>query len=177
MTTPPTFPYFDDPIAAGSFKASQAPCACCNNTSGWIYAHMIYSERDNDSRVCPGCIADGSAAAMCGGRFNTLARKVDDEEASDQVRKRTPSFATWQGLEWPVCCEKPCVFRGYAQYEELTTRWPAAGEALKATYQKGWLGTETADEFLQWFKSECDPAAYAFQCATCDRFHVPWDIS
>lgn len=177
MNDLPRLTYFDDPVAAKCFERSDAPCLCCGRVRGWLYTGVIYGRRDDEPRVCPWCVADGSAArAWKDGIFNSIDENVP-AEVREEVEKRTPGFATWQTLIWPVCCRDACVFRGYAQYAELTEKWPEAGKALLSTYQVGWLGPQTPEEFLGWFKNECDPGAYAFQCRHCGKFHVPWDIS
>lgn len=144
---------------------------------GWIYiGHMYGGDGDKEPSVCPWCIADGSAAAWYRGSFNTVAGGAS-HESTESVERRTPGIETWQDLTWPVCCGEACIFRGQAQYEQLTRTWPQAGAALLATYEPGWLGTQTPEEFLEFFKAECDPGAYAFQCRTCNRWHVEWDLS
>ena len=184
----PKFPYFDDPVAALSFEQLEEPCACCGRVRGvgvagaggvgLVYTGSIYGERSDDPRVCPWCVADGSASrAWKEGAFNTLADRSVPTEVREAVEKRTPGFTTWQDLEWPVCCNDACVFRGYAQHEQLTRTWPEAGKSLLATYEEGWLGTQTAEQFIELFKNECDPGGYAFQCRHCAKWRVEWDCS
>jgi uncharacterized protein len=159
------------------FEASQAPCLCCGNVRGLIYTGLIYSRREDEPRVCPWCIADGSAATAWNGTFNWIDGRNIPSAVREAVQRCTPDIISWQDLEWPICCNDACVFKGQAQYRQLTEHWLEAGRALQASYEPGWLGTETFSQFLEYFKSECDPAAYVFQCRHCQKWHVPWDIS
>lgn len=170
----PRFKYFVDPVKAGSFRKSDEPCDCCGKARGWLFDGVMYRENNDEPRVCPWCIADGSAADTLHVSFNTIEHEVSDVDR-EEIEKRTPAFVSMQDLYWLACCGEPCVFRGHAQYKELTEVWPEAGKALLATYEPGWLGTASPEEFLACFDCECDPGAYVFQCGTCGTFHVPWD--
>ncbi len=176
----PTFPYFENPLDTlqTCFERTDAPCACCRIARGWVYTGNMYGHGTEDPRVCPWCIADGSASTWYPGAFNTIADGAS-AHALDMVENRTPNPNTWQDWRWPVCCGDGCVFKGQAQYERLTQQWPEAGKVLIAAYEEagGWLGTSSASEFLEMFKNECDPAAYAFQCRACGTWKVEWDMS
>lgn len=174
----PSFEYFPNPVEhVGTFERSDEACLCCGLSPGWIYCGTISGHRDDDPRVCSECVASGAASrAWEGGSFNTIVNDVP-ESVREAVECRTPHLITWQDLFWPTCCDDACVFRGQAQYERLTTEWPEAGEALRRVFEPGLLGAETFEEFLECFKSECDPGCYAFQCRRCGGWKVEWDVS
>lgn len=180
MEALPTFPYFENPYSGlqTRFEPTDEACACCGVARGLVYTGNVYGDDDGEPRVCPWCVADGSAAKRFRGVFVTLEGDVPPE-VEEAVTCRTPGISSWQDLMWPVCCGDACVFKGQAQHEELTRTWPRAGEALIAAYEAagGWLGTSSAGEFLELFKSERDPAAYAFECRQCGAWRVEWDAS
>ena len=65
----PAFAYHLDSIATGSVKPSDTECAVCGHRRGWIYVGPTYGEFDLDDRICPWCIADGSAHEEWGAEF------------------------------------------------------------------------------------------------------------
>ena len=66
--TLPAFRYHPDPVRSGSVVASDDPCACCGQARGYLYAGPLYGE-ETEARVCPWCIADGTAHESLGAEF------------------------------------------------------------------------------------------------------------
>jgi len=68
--TLPFFRYHPDPVATGSFRAGDEPCACCGRRAGWSYTAACCTAQDVDGPICPWCIADGSAAERFDAEFS-----------------------------------------------------------------------------------------------------------
>lgn len=121
MEALPTFRYHPDPLASGSVALRRRKCRCCGRVRGAVYEGPVYAEEDLDGRLCPWCIADGSAAA----RFD--ASFVDDEDleegipaaAARELGERTPGFAAWDRGLWLACCGDATAFVGPAGIAEV----------------------------------------------------------
>ncbi len=57
----PTFRYHPDPVAPGPLVKSDTECACCGKVRGFISTGPVYALEEFGQRICPWCIADGSA--------------------------------------------------------------------------------------------------------------------
>jgi uncharacterized protein CbrC (UPF0167 family) len=174
----PTFVYHPDPVATGSVEPSKEKCVCCGEQRGYIYSGPAYAEEELDEKLCPWCIADGSAheefevsfhdeAGVPGSSFDG-APDVSDE-VIDTLCHRTPGFTAWQQEEWFTCCNDAAMFLGRAGREELEKHGPQAVEALKQT--AGLDGGEW-DEFLDALSEDDSPTAYVFKCRHCGKFGV-----
>src|SRR5690242_10257801 len=93
----PQFKYHPDPLATGSVVASDAECACCGKSRGFLYAGPVYALEEYEQCICPWCIADGSAHANLGASFTDEAGiggygKWDrvSEKVIEEVAYRTP---------------------------------------------------------------------------------------
>ncbi len=94
----PKFKYHPDPAGTGSVEQDDsAVCSACGQSRGYIY----FDEFDGDVRVCPWCIADGSANRKFDLEFND-AGTMDDAppRVMDEIAQRTPGFASWQQERW-----------------------------------------------------------------------------
>jgi uncharacterized protein CbrC (UPF0167 family) len=56
----PQFKYHPDPLRTGSIVRSADECEVCEKPRGFLYEGGIYTEEEIE-KVCPWCIADGSA--------------------------------------------------------------------------------------------------------------------
>ena len=172
----PTFKYHPDPLATGSIEPSAtAACACCGRVRGFVYTGPVYAVREYDRRICPWCIADGSAHA-------TLDAAFHDEEAVggggdwdevppaviEEVAWRTPGFAGWQQERWWSHCGDAAQFLGRAGRAELEAAGPQAVEAIResAGFEPG---DEGWDEFFASLDKDGSPTAYLFRCAKCGQ--------
>src|SRR6516225_5625973 len=110
----PSFKYFHDPLAAGSFKLDpDTPCLGCNRIRGYIYTGPVYTEKNFilQDHLCPWCIADGSAARQFGASFNDAGMMDGVPEAvMKEIEERTPGFESWQGAGWLSCCDDAARF-------------------------------------------------------------------
>src|SRR5262245_24485003 len=102
----PSFRYHPDPLGSGSIIASDHACLCCGRARGYVYRGPVYAETALDDRLCPWCIADGSAHRRFDAVFTDAEGIADGAPASaiKEVEQRTPGYAAWQSEQWPVCC-------------------------------------------------------------------------
>lgn len=187
----PRFRYYPDPVGGGSVEESAAVCGCCGRARGWIAAAAVYVD-GTPRRVCPWCIADGSAELLWDAHFNGI--HVPDGEpqavivvapdgtaaaagpaAPDglpappgvlhEIARRTPSFQAWQEPEWMFHCGDACAFLGEV--------W---GAALLEEGDEGKIAAVLAalEEVGGWERGDLDgigpggqPAVYLFRCLRC----------
>ena len=117
MADLPTFRYHLDPLGSGAIVASDARCARCEQSRGFVYSGPVFSAHPEplDDRLCPWCIADGSAAAAFDAEFVPLDGEVADipRDAQEELEKRTVSFTGWQEVEWLAHCDDAMAFVAY----------------------------------------------------------------
>lgn len=163
MTTLPSFPYHPDPLATGSLRTSTEPCCCCGQPRGFHYVGPMYTELDVSGRICPWCIADGSAARRFDAEFTDateLAGLPDD--VVEEVCSRTPAFSAWQQGRWLAHCSDAAVFLGPVGIEELRAH-PDALEMIRSEY----ADPRAQRQFLEALHAEGNPTAYLFRCRAC----------
>jgi uncharacterized protein len=169
----PTFPYFPDPVAAGSVVASDATCLCCDQARGWIYSGPVYGEDVDDETICPWCIADGSAHDELGASF-TDEDGVGGGGEWDEVPEavvaaiayRTPGFTGWQQERWWTHCGDAARFLGRAGRAELEGFGPPAVAAIRDS-----TGLDDGPEWRRFFAAldkDGSPTAYVFRCSVCN---------
>ena len=177
MSALPTFPLFDNAPLSRVLVRSEQPCDCCGKATGWTYTGPFYTAEDEPT-LCPWCIADGSAAEKFEGTFNDGLHPDSKAKLAkpdlDLIDTRTPGFQSWQGNQWLACCDKPCVFMGDANANDLAGRWKDLVPALRED-----LGGALEDDFDDWLENAehgGSPAVYVFQCPTCSKRHFYWDM-
>ncbi|WP_077801901.1 CbrC family protein [Streptomyces sp. JHA26] len=167
MTEPlPEFPYHPDPLATGSVAVSDAACACCGRARGYVYTGPVYAAGE-PGRLCPWCIADGSAARRYEAHFT--ADVAGDEVTRDvlvAVAERTLGFTAWQDGQWLVHCGDAAAFLGRAGVRELTG-YPDALDSLRQDIDAWGWPDDQVDDFLGSLDSGGQPTAYLFRCRTC----------
>ncbi len=92
----PSFKYHPSPFSSGALEDCDDACECCGLGRGYLYKGPVFCEAQVE-RVCPWCIADGSAHAKWGAQF-TDATFLDSHggvvdlpaEVYDEVLHRTP---------------------------------------------------------------------------------------
>jgi len=174
----PVFRYHPDPLASGSIIASDLQCRCCRERRGYVYTGPVYVEEELQDSLCPWCIADGSAY----GRFQ--ANFVDVEafpegtpsEAMDEIVRRTPGFATWQGERWPQCCGDATAFQSPMGIEELRRQPGAESFALSHIIYEMQISGGAAKRLLDSLRRGSGPTAYLFECLQCHRRHLHIDF-
>jgi uncharacterized protein CbrC (UPF0167 family) len=172
----PGFRYHPDPIASGSVVESDAECACCGKSRGYIYTGPVYSEDDLDDSLCPWCIADGRAHQKFDAIFVDSEAFSDDapEAAVEEIIERTPGFCAWQSEVWPSCCGDAAAFLMPAGIEELRSRQDLEGLAMTYIVQEMQISGGAASRLLNSLNRDSGPTAYLFQCLHCGRhlFHI-----
>ena len=170
----PEFRYHPDPIATGSIEQSNATCVCCGRARGYIYAGPVYAVKEYDRRICPWCIADGTAHAKLDASFHDEAGvggygDWDDvpEEVIEEIAHRTPGFTGWQQEQWWTHCGDAAQFIGRAGHDELVDAGPQAIEAIREN--TGLPPGEEWDEFFDALDKDGSPTAYLFRCSKCGQ--------
>lgn len=176
-TSLPQFRYHPDPLATGAIEPRQTVCACCGQARGFVYVQPVYATSDLDEKLCPWCIADGSAAAKLGASFsdaNPLQAAGLAQAVIDEVTLKTPGYSSWQQEEWLTHCNDACEFHGDAMPEDVED----ASEATRADWMQHYGKTAK-----QWaaatrdYEPAGDNAFYKFVCRHCAAVRLGWDCS
>jgi uncharacterized protein CbrC (UPF0167 family) len=179
-TTLPTFKYHPDPVATGHVVASTIECVSCGHARGWIYIGPVYSEEEYGERICPWCIADGSAHARLDVIFTDAAGiggyGAWDEvpaEVIQEVAQRTPGFNGWQQEKWWTHCGDAAAFIGRAGRDELEDLGDDAIVAIQGTFD---LSDDSDwEEIFESLDKDGSPTAYMFRCTQCGEVGGYWD--
>ena len=171
----PHFRYHPDPIRTGAIVQSSDECECCGQRPGWAVKKPIYCE-DEVETICPGCVADGSAAEKFHGSFNddqSLIGAGLDKAIVDEVCKRTPSYECWQQESWIACCDDACEFHGEAAKESLLA---LDQDGLMGLSAEAGLDFNDLVEMLKDYAPGGSPAVYHFVCRHCKAAHYNADF-
>lgn len=170
----PAFRHHPDPIASGSISASDATCACCNLSRGYLYEGPVYGEGD-EVPLCPWCIADGSAHTRLDVTFVDSEAFDDDapEEVTNLICERTPGFNAWQAERWPSCCGEPAAFVTPAGAEEIRTKYlRLEGPLMTYIVHEMSISGGAARRLLDSLRKDQSPTAFIFKCLHCDNMPV-----
>lgn len=169
----PSFRYHPDPVATGAFEQARTTCRSCGEARGWVYAVAPYAETDLRDRLCPWCVADGSAAATFDAAFTDLGQlaRTDDRtevptEVLDEIAHRTPGFSGWQEERWLFCCHDGAAFLGPVGWDELSP-FPDAVSMVRAQAERWGFSGEDADALVGSLDVDGDSTAYLFRCLHC----------
>lgn len=170
----PTFRYHPDPIGTGSIEPSEVVCVVCSKARGFIYTAEVHSQAEIRSKVCPWCIADGSAHD----RFD--AEFADEPYVGGRnwssvppaiariVVTRTPSFIPWQHVYWFACCNDAAAFLGRAGHAEIVAQFAGVEASLRQEMDMD--GPEYDADWTEYFATlnkDDSPTAYVFRCLHC----------
>jgi uncharacterized protein CbrC (UPF0167 family) len=164
----PTFRYHPDPVGTGSVVPSAEECEVCGTARGWVYDGPTYGAGDG-ARVCPWCIADGSAAAQLDVEFTDIGVGVPDgvdNQSLVELATCTPGFLGLQQEHWLYHCGSPAAFLGPAGSAEVAAQPDAVAMLQHEQRELGWSEAET-DEYVGHLSIEGDATAYLFQCLRC----------
>jgi uncharacterized protein len=174
--TLPAFRYHPDPVANGIVAKSDVTCVCCDCTPGYIYRGPVFAVEDLDGKLCPWCIADGTAAEKFSARFvdsDGLLSANMPREVIDHVAKRTPGYVCWQSQQWQAHCNDACAYHGDASVEDVANASRETINAWKAQY-----GMQDADwiKLSDGYEPKGHSAFYKFVCLHCDAVLLSWDM-
>ena len=170
----PAFVYHPDPIGTGSVVESDAICASCNRSRGYIYTGPVYAVEELDRALCPWCIADGSAHSKFDAEFVDRAgigdfsnRDKVPRNISEEVSFRTPGFSGWQQERWWTHCGDAAEFLGVVGSAEAR----ALGLGFLAAIRKeaGISDDSYWNDYLAALHTKNGPTAYAFRCRHCGK--------
>ena len=170
----PRFRYYRDPVGDATIEPSEAVCAACERSRGFIVTSTAYgTDVPEDARFCPWCVAAGVAHQRYGVTFNEVDRGAT-AEATAEVRVRTPGFLSWQDWDWPTHCDDVCVYLGQPTGEELRGNREAYDALLADIRQWDWgRDEEYVRDFIDGLGGS--HVAYLFQCSRCEKQLVRWD--
>jgi uncharacterized protein CbrC (UPF0167 family) len=178
----PIFTIFPDPERENVLKRSDESCGVCLQARGVLYIGPVYGGLpgmdDLRNKICPWCIADGSAGAR-DLVFNdaTIYPATDSTpqltaEDAKLVEQRTPGFVTWQGNHWLMCCGRACIYLGEPKVGDLRGRWAGAVTSMLEDCP---VSPEDVDNLIDSIGLSASPAAYIFRCQVCDKLRGYWD--
>jgi uncharacterized protein len=135
----------------------------------------VYATSDLDEKLCPWCIADGSAASKLGASFSDpqpLQQAGVAHDVIDEVSLRTLGYSCWQQEEWLVHCNDACEFHGDASVEDVED----VSEATKADWRQHY-GLDEDDWALATadYEPAGDNAFHKFVCRHCAAVRLGWD--
>ena len=161
----PAFRYHPDPVGTGSVELSSATCTACGRERGFIYTGPVYAVENLRRKICPWCIAAGSAAERFDAYFTNPGSAPDDVPLPvlDEITRRTPGFIAWQQEHWLYHCGDGCAFLGVAGRRELDP-YPDAIEVL--LHEHGWTA-EDSHAYVNSLTASGQPTAYLFRCLNC----------
>ncbi|MFF3850618.1 CbrC family protein [Streptomyces sp. NPDC002328] len=111
----PPFPYLPDPVGTGAVIAADEVCACCGHDQGWICTGPFHGGHDlPDGRLCPYCVAFGTAANRHGVFFHEIAADGIPAETAARIRDRTPGLPAGRTVPWPAHCGDAAEYVGPA---------------------------------------------------------------
>ncbi|MEU4149879.1 CbrC family protein [Streptomyces sp. NPDC026659] len=128
-------------------------------------------------RLCPWCIADGSAAARYDAHF--IGDPVGDDvplEVVMAVDACTPGFSSWQDPRWFFHCGDGAAFMGAAGAAELAA-FPEAREGLRGEAGAWGWSAEDVDSRLGALDKDGQPTGYLFKCRTCGQYMAYADFT
>lgn len=170
----PYFRYHPNPVKTGAIEERDTPCVCCDKEKGYVYVASVYARGEYREKICPWCIADGSAAEKLQAHFvNDLSGPVPPEVRLE-INERTPGFTSWQQEEWQVHCGDACEFHGDVSKSEMKEMKPAAAEFLRSELQ---MNESEWTDFVKYYGPGGDPAVYKFVCRHCGKEVYSWDCS
>ena len=165
----PAFRYHPDPVATGSVEASGERCDACRRPRGYLYTGPVYTEASPEPKVCPWCIADGSAAEVFEANFTDTGWGVPDDVGDavlEEVGRRTPGFDGLQQDHWMYHCGDAAAFLGRVGWRELEAH-PEAVQTVRDELDGYEWDDDEVVEYLESLDAAGSPAAYLFRCLSC----------
>jgi uncharacterized protein len=173
----PQFRYHPNPISSGAIETSTELCICCGRSRGFMYVARVNCEMNLTHKLCPWCIADGSASEKFNATFNDdrpLRKKGINASIIEEITKQTPGYSSWQQDDWLTHCNDGCEFHGNASSTEILE----ASDETKSEWQQEYnLGKSDWDLITNEYEPNGENAFYKFVCRHCQIVLVGWDCS
>lgn len=163
----PHFKYHPDPIASETVKRQSGTCVCCEKQVEYLYVASAYSVHDLSGKLCPWCIADGSAHKKYDVSFADsypLSEAGISEDIIEEVTCRTPGYISWQQEEWLSHCNDACAFLGDATPETIRNVTP---EELAPLIAQHGIDQAFWEQLASHYQPGGQPAIYHFRCLHC----------
>lgn len=173
----PTFTYHPDPISTGNVEASDTVCRCCGKSQRYIYTGSVYCVEDLRDRLCPWCIADGSAAERFDAEFADADPLIEAGLPSnivEEVNRRTPGYSSWQQEVWQTCCHDACEFHGDAKRGELEE---LAGAPLDRFLTENQIKPADWVHIVKHYQPGGGISVFRFVCRHCKEPRYGLDLS
>ena len=138
-----------------------------------VYTGPVYAADDLSEKLCPWCIADGTAAKTLGASFTDVGSDVPEDvppSVLDEIEHRTPSYLAWQQDHWMYHCADGCEFLGRAGYEQLAALPAEAVAAVAAAREDEEISVTDLD-------ADDGPTAYLFRCRHCRAYMAYCDFT
>ncbi|MEV6704098.1 CbrC family protein [Streptomyces sp. NPDC051453] len=164
----PEFPYHPDPVSTGVVVPSEVTCVRCARARGYVYTGPVYAVEEIEDRLCPWCVADGSAAERFDAHFTDGTCLGEDVplEVLAAVDRRTPGFAAWQETQRFFHCGDGAAFLGRVGAGELAAH-PDALEMLRREARDEGRPADQVEHHLSSLDKDGQPTAYLFRCRVC----------
>jgi len=173
----PKFEYFPNPLENGCIVERHDTCPCCSQDRAFMYEGPIYTAEQDIRRVCPWCIADGSASAKWSASFNDVYDVPDSvpHRVIETISLRTPGYPTWQGNKWMFSATDALTFLG----EVVGAVLMQLGEAEKiAACREALIDWNFPNDFdLSGVVVGGQPAIYLFQDKQTSKFSAYADMT
>jgi uncharacterized protein len=173
----PHFTYHPDPLSTGAIEAQEILCACCGKIRTHVYVGPMYGPGDLDPKLCPWCIADGSAFSKLHLSFASngpLYKAGVPEVVGKEIKERTPAFVSWQDVEWLAHCKDACEFHGDASVDDVL----GASDTTKQAWREHYRVTEGEWKLAtEGYLPKGDRAFYKFRCRHCSAVLLGWDCA
>jgi len=176
--TLPVFRYHPDPVRTGSVKESATTSVVCGRSRNVVYCGSVYAVEERDEKICPRCIADGTAAQRLHAEFTDVGWGVPDDVPTavlEEVSRRTPGFSAWQQDHWLYHCSDACAFLGRVGRAELDRHPDALDMLIHENDSFGWT-PERSRRFVDSLDANGEATAYLFRCLACGR-HLAYSDS
>lgn len=100
------------------------------------------------------------------------------ETVKNELCDRTPSFPSWQGVEWIFHCNDACVFEGDLTKEEVHDPDMIAVEKFLSEFGREVVSfTEEWSCIAEIYEIGGDPLLFKFRCLHCDEVFYTMDAS
>ncbi|MFC9670662.1 CbrC family protein [Streptomyces sp. NPDC056949] len=140
----------------------------CARARGYVCTGPVYAVEEIEDRLCPWCVADGSAAERFDAHFTDGTCLGEDVplEVFAAVDRRTPGFSARQETQWFFHCGDGAAFLGRVGAGELAAH-PDALETLRREARDEGRPADQVEHYPSSLDKDGQPTAYLFRCRVC----------